>query len=86
MTGTDYAGAPFASTFNFTVVARTPPAMQTARLFVDGSSQVVRLPAEFCLTGGAPYPCRDPVAADIIPDPRRRRFVEGCTLGGTNRL
>lgn len=39
---------------------------QTAKLFANGRSQAVRLPAEFRFEGGEVYIRRDPLTGDVI--------------------
>ena len=40
--------------------------MQTAKLFVNGRSQAVRLPAEFRFEGNEVFIRRDPLTGDVI--------------------
>ena len=40
--------------------------MKKARLFMNGGSQAVRLPAEFRFEGEVVYVRRDPVSGDVI--------------------
>jgi antitoxin VapB len=48
---------------------------KVAKLFIDGGSQAVRLPAEFRFDGDEVYARRDPVTRDVIlsskPSPDR---------------
>lgn len=50
--------------------------MQTAKLFKNGRSQAVRLPAEFRFEGDEVLIRRDPVTGDVILTPRNRKFEE----------
>ena len=54
--------------------------MQTAKLFKNGRSQAVRLPAEFRFEGDEVYIRRDPVTGDVILSPRNRKFAEWLKL------
>lgn len=45
---------------------RVKTAAQTAKLFRNGRSQAVRLPADFGFTGSEVYVRRDPVTGDAI--------------------
>lgn len=45
--------------------------MQTAKLFMNGRSQAVRLPAEFRFEGQEVYIRRDPLSGDVILSTRR---------------
>lgn len=54
--------------------------MQTAKLFMNGRSQAVRLPAEFRFDGDEVYIRRDPVTGDVILSPRNRRFADWLKL------
>ncbi|MDO5056285.1 MAG: type II toxin-antitoxin system VapB family antitoxin [Lautropia sp.] len=45
--------------------------MQTAKLFMNGRSQAVRLPAEFRFEGQEVYIRRDPLSGDVILSARR---------------
>lgn len=48
--------------------------MQTAKLFKNGRSQAVRLPAEFRFEGDEVIIRRDPVTCEVILSPRNRKF------------
>jgi antitoxin VapB len=52
------------------------PIVQTAKLFKNGRSQAVRLPAEFRFEGDEVYIRRDPVTGDVILSPRNRKFAD----------
>lgn len=54
--------------------------MQTAKLFMNGRSQALRLPAEFHFEGEEVPIRRDPVTGDVILRPRNRKFEEWLTL------
>ncbi len=54
--------------------------MQTAKLFRNGRSQAVRLPAEFRFEGSEVLIRRDPVTGDVILSPRNRSFSEFLAL------
>ncbi|MDZ4252405.1 MAG: AbrB/MazE/SpoVT family DNA-binding domain-containing protein [Sulfuritalea sp.] len=54
--------------------------MQTAKLFKNGRSQAVRLPAEFRFDGDEVLIRRDPVTGDVILSPRNRKFEEWLKL------
>jgi antitoxin VapB len=54
--------------------------MQTAKLFMNGRSQAVRLPAEFRFEGDEVYIRRDPVTGDVILSPRNRKFADWLKL------
>lgn len=54
--------------------------MQTAKLFKNGRSQAVRLPAEFRFEGDEVLIRRDPVTGDVILSPRNRKFEEWIKL------
>ena len=54
--------------------------MQTAKIFKNGRSQAVRLPAEFRFEGDEVYIRRDAVTGDVILSPRNRRFAEWLKL------
>jgi antitoxin VapB len=54
--------------------------MQTAKLFKNGRSQAVRLPAEFRFEGDEVRIRRDPVTGDVILSPRNRKFEEWLKL------
>ena len=48
--------------------------MQTAKLFKNGRSQAVRLPAEFRFEGDEVIIRRDQVTGEVILSPRNRKF------------
>ncbi len=48
--------------------------MRTAKLFKNGCSQAVRLPAEFRFEGDEVIIRRDQVTGDVILSPRNRKF------------
>lgn len=54
--------------------------MQTAKLFKNGRSQAVRLPAEYRFEGDEVLIRRDPVTGDIILSPRNKRFEDWVKL------
>ncbi len=54
--------------------------MQTAKLFKNGRSQAVRLPAEFRFEGDEVLIRRDPVTGDIILSPRSKTFEDWVKL------
>ena len=54
--------------------------MQTAKIFKNGRSQAVRLPAEFRFEGDEVYIRRDTVTGDVILSPRNRKFAEWLKL------
>ncbi len=54
--------------------------MQTAKLFKNGRSQAVRLPAEFRFEGDEVLIRRDPETGDIILSPRNKTFEDWVTL------
>ena len=54
--------------------------MKTAKLFPNGRSQAVRLPAEFRFEGSEVLIRRDPVTGDVILSPRNRSFSEFLAL------
>lgn len=54
--------------------------MQTAKLFKNGRSQAVRLPAEYRFEGDEVLIRRDPVTGDIILSPRNRKFEDWVEL------
>lgn len=54
--------------------------MQTAKLFKNGRSQAVRLPAEFRFEGDEVLIRRDPDTGDVILSPRSRKFEEWLKL------
>ena len=54
--------------------------MQTAKIFKNGRSQAVRLPAEFRFEGDEVSIRRDTVTGDVILSPRNRKFEEWVKL------
>ncbi|MBS4095652.1 MAG: AbrB/MazE/SpoVT family DNA-binding domain-containing protein [Sulfuricella sp.] len=54
--------------------------MQTAKLFKNGRSQAVRLPAEFRFEGDEVLIRRDPLTGDVILSPRNRKFEDWLKL------
>ena len=54
--------------------------MQTAKLFKNGRSQAVRLPAEFRFEGDEVLIRRDPVTGDVILSSRNKKFEEWLKL------
>ena len=54
--------------------------MQTAKLFKNGRSQAVRLPAEFRFEGDEVLIRRDPDTGDVILSPRNRKFEDWIKL------
>lgn len=54
--------------------------MQTAKLFKNGRSQAVRLPAEYRFEGDEVLIRRDPLTGDIILSPRNRKFEDWVKL------
>ena len=48
--------------------------MQTAKIFKNGRSQAVRLPAEFRFEGDEVIIRRDPVTGDVILSPRNKKL------------
>jgi antitoxin VapB len=54
--------------------------MQTAKLFKNGRSQAVRLPAEFRFEGDEVLIRRDQDTGDVILSPRNRKFEEWLKL------
>jgi len=54
--------------------------MQTAKLFKNGRSQAVRLPAEFRFEGDEVIIRRDQLTGDVILSPRNRKFEEWLKL------
>ncbi len=54
--------------------------MRTAKLFKNGRSQAVRLPAEFRFEGDEVLIRRDPVTGDVILSARHQRFDEWLKL------
>ncbi len=54
--------------------------MQTAKLFKNGRSQAVRLPAEFRFEGDEVVIRRDPLTGDVILSQRNKKFEEWLKL------
>lgn len=54
--------------------------MQTAKIFKNGRSQAVRLPAEFRFEGDEVSIRRDPLTGDVILSSRNRKFEEWLKL------
>ncbi len=54
--------------------------MQTAKLFKNGRSQAVRLPAEFRFEGEEVRIRRDPDTGDVILSPLNRSFEDWLAL------
>jgi antitoxin VapB len=54
--------------------------MQTAKLFKNGRSQAVRLPAEYRFEGDEVLIRRDPVTGDVILSPRNKKFEDWVKL------
>ena len=54
--------------------------MQTAKIFKNGRSQAVRLPAEFRFEGDEVIIRRDQVTGDVILSPRNRKIEEWIKL------
>jgi antitoxin VapB len=54
--------------------------VQTAKLFKNGRSQAVRLPAEFRFEGDEVYIRRDPQTGDVILSARNRNFAAWLRL------
>ena len=54
--------------------------MQTAKIFKNGRSQAVRLPAEFRFEGDEVYIRRDATTGEVILSPRNRKFAEWLKL------
>jgi len=54
--------------------------MQTAKLFKNGRSQAVRLPAEFRFEGDEVLIRRDPFSGDVILSPRNRKLEDWLKL------
>ena len=50
--------------------------MQTAKLFKNGRSQAVRLPAEFRFAGSEVLIRRDPLTGEVILSPKHRSMEE----------
>lgn len=54
--------------------------MQTAKLFKNGRSQAVRLPAEYRFEGDEVVIRRDPATGDVILSPRNKTFEDWLKL------
>jgi len=54
--------------------------MQTAKLFKNGRSQAVRLPAEFRFEGDEVLIRRDPLTGDVVLSARNRHFEDWVAL------
>ncbi len=54
--------------------------MKSAKLFKNGRSQAVRLPAEFRFEGDAVHIRRDPLTGDVILSPYHGRFDDFIAL------
>ena len=54
--------------------------MHTAKLFKNGRSQAVRLPAEFRFEGDEVLIRRDQATGEVILSPRNRKFEEWIKL------
>lgn len=54
--------------------------MRTAKLFKNGRSQAVRLPAEFRFEGDEVYIRRDPDTGDVILSARNKKFEQWLKL------
>lgn len=54
--------------------------MQTAKLFKNGRSQAVRLPADFRFEGEEVFIRRDPITGDVILSPRNMKFEDWLKL------
>jgi antitoxin VapB len=54
--------------------------MQTAKIFKNGRSQAVRLPAEFRFEGNEVLIRRDPVTGDVILSPCNKKFEDWVKL------
>ena len=54
--------------------------MQTAKLFKNGRSQAVRLPAEYRFEGDEVVIRRDPVTGDVILSSRNKTFEDWLKL------
>ena len=54
--------------------------MHTAKLFKNGRSQAVRLPAEFRFDGNEVLIRRDQTTGEVILSPRNRKFEEWINL------
>ncbi len=54
--------------------------MQTAKLFKNGRSQAVRLPAEFRFEGSEVSIRRDSITGDVVLSARNRKFEDWLRL------
>ena len=54
--------------------------MLTAKLFKNGRSQAVRLPAEFRFEGDEVLIRRDPVTGEVVLSPHNRKFEDWVKL------
>lgn len=54
--------------------------MQSAKLFKNGRSQAVRLPAEFRFEGSEVSIRRDPITGDVVLSARNRKFEDWLRL------
>ncbi len=54
--------------------------MQTAKLFKNGRSQAVRLPAEFRFDGDEVLIRRAPLSGDVVLSPRNRKLEDWIKL------
>jgi antitoxin VapB len=54
--------------------------MQTAKLFKNGRSQAVRLPAEFRFEGDEVLIRRDPLTGDVVLSARSKNFDDWVAL------
>lgn len=52
--------------------------MKTAKIFLNGRSQAVRLPAEFRFDCDEVLIRRDPVTGEVILSPSPRRWTSSC--------
>jgi antitoxin VapB len=59
------------------------PVPQTAKLFRNGRSQAVRLPADFRFTGAEVFVRRDPATGDVILSRRPESWQEFFDLTDT---
>lgn len=59
---------------------------RVVKLFKNGASQAVRLPAEFRFEGEEVYATRDAATGDVVLSPPRQeglgRFFRACAFGG----
>lgn len=62
------------------VYIRRPSVTQTAKLFRNGRSQAVRLPAEYRFEGSEVYVRRDPHSGDVILSRRPESWQEYFSL------